>query len=79
MSSIILNTAISHPHSLDTAIHEYGIRQSIISRLSKDLRRERKFSLKLREMEQAQEEDRKERQMSKSELMEEERTAESIL
>ena len=30
-------------------------------------------------MEQAQEEDRKERQMSKSELMEEERTAESIL
>ena len=64
---------------MDTAVHEYGIRQSIISRLSKDLRRERKFSLKLREMEQAQEEDRKERQMSKSELMEEERTAESIL
>ena len=30
-------------------------------------------------MEQAQEEDRKERQMSKSELMEEEITAESIL
>ena len=37
------------------------------------------FPLKLREMEQAQEEDRKERQTSKSELMEEERTAESIL
>ena len=36
----------------------------MISCLSIDLRRERKYSLKLREMEQVQEEDRKERQKS---------------
>ena len=38
-----------------------------------DLKRERKHYLKLQEMEQAQEEDRKEKQMSKSELMKEEK------
>ena len=48
VSSTILNTAIGHAHSLDTAIHEYGIRQSMISRLSMDLGRQRKRSLKLR-------------------------------
>ena len=38
-----------------------------------DLRRERKHSLKLREMEQAQEEDRKARQKSTNEMAEEKR------
>ena len=42
VSSNILNMAIGHTHSLDTAVHGYGIRQSMISRLSMDLRRERK-------------------------------------
>ena len=65
MSSTILNTAIGHAHNLDTAIHEYGVRQSMISCLSMDLRRVQKSSRTLREMEQAQEEDRKERQKSK--------------
>ena len=58
--------AIGHTNSLDTAVHEYGIRQRMISRLSMDLR-ESKRSLKLQEMEQAQEEDRRERQKSKIE------------
>ena len=48
------------------AVHEYGIRQSMISCLSMDLKR-KQGSLKLQEMEQAQEEDRKERQKSKIE------------
>ena len=42
VSSNILNTAIGHTHSLDTAVHGYGIRQSMISQLNMDLRRERK-------------------------------------
>ena len=78
MSSTILNTAIGHAHSLDTAVDEYGIRQSMISRLSMDSRRERKRSLKLWEMEQAREEDRKERQKSKSELTEEEKRQQTL-
>ena len=43
-----------------------------------DLRRERKRSLKLREMEQAQEEDRKARQKSTNEMAEEKRLKRGI-